>query len=210
MKKYIIVALIAIFAVGLAVEGYCINPSGPNKPGDIAGMLTGRRASDPQRTFRLVRWAPTSGTIPLTADSIVIWETTTYGDGVTIATSTTSGDSRVAGVLVTAINSGDVTAQVRLASDDVGRINWGWLQTYGLAQVNVTDRNGVVTTGYAMGVSSRGAGTAGVFSGDAPAGSFYPDRVGKAGFFMETKQPWTTGSGDATGDSSVKCFVTCE
>ena len=211
MKKILIVALVALFIAGAVGVGFAVTASGPGKPGDIMGMDTGRYASDPHRTFRLVRYAPTGALLTtLTQDSLVIWDSTAINgdDGVTITTTTTSGDTRVAGVLVTAINSGDVTAQVRYASDDVGKKNWGWLQTYGLANVNVASTSGAPTAGYALGTGII-AGSAGIFSSDAVGQpNFLPAKSGNAGFFYDDGTQFAKYASDA--DQSVKVFLKCE
>jgi hypothetical protein len=148
MKKLFIVALIALFAIGMVDVALAAGPSGPGYSGDIMGMNTGRYASDPHRTFRMVRYGnPTQTAVNLTAGNIVIWDTTSSPaaqDGVTVCLTTTSSDARVAGQMVTTVASRDsdttLTAWTgpHCASEDVGLRNWGWLQTYGLSTTNAT------------------------------------------------------------------------
>jgi len=206
MKKILVFTLITFFV--LISVGLAAGPTGPNNPGEILGQ--GKLASDPHRTFRLVRWSPTAAvTHTLTADSIVIWDST-HDDGVTINVTTTSGDSRVAGVLVTAIVSGDtgLDGEINLASDDVGKVNWGWLQVYGKCNVNVASTSGISTAGYAMGTGIT-PGCAGVFSTDSIGQPGYlPNKVGIAGFFYDGGTEFAKYA--STADQSIDCFVRCQ
>lgn len=205
MKKLFIVALIALFVAGAIGVGYAVNPSGPGYAGDISGQQ-GRYAGDAQRTFRLVRHGAGSTTTwtsaaALTAGQIVIWDSTAnpYGaDGVTVTTTATTGDARVAGVIITAIPTRDAsvssiqgTLTVTTASEDVGQANWGWLQTYGLSAVKVTTSPSTAITvaaGDAVGCGST-TGTVNKFLANASTAS----ANGNAGFSYETIAAGSTG-----------------
>ena len=154
MKKFSIVLLALALVLGSVSLGYAAGPSGPGYSGDIMGMNTGRYASDPHRTFRLVRFQGNTqtGTANLAAGDIVVWSSIAGGgqDGVTVTTTTTSGDARVAGQMVTAVTSKDagvsgVWVGLTKASDDVGLKNWGYVQTYGLSTTNATTVEGIAT-----------------------------------------------------------------
>lgn len=185
MKKLIVIMLALALVAGVGVGlSYAKNPSGPGYSGDIMGMATGRYASDPHRTFRLVRYANGSTTATqgnLSAGDIVIWDTSvTYpggSDGVSVITTTISGDPRIAGQLVTAINSRDALATgapasasvfsgAHAASEDVGLQNWGYVQTYGLSCVNATS-----LTTEAVGMTIGTSTTAGQITSTGRAGA---------------------------------------
>jgi hypothetical protein len=203
MKKLFIVALIALFVAGAIGVGYAVNPAGPGASGDVMGMQ-GRYAGDAHRTFRLVRLGAASTTTwvsqsALTAGQLVIWDTTAnpYGaDGVTVTTTTTSQDSRIAGMIITAVPTPDANQLqgemvVTTASEDVGRPNWGWLQTYGLSAQKATATEAVVV-GNAIAASTT-AGQMGPFG--AATGTVYsnPGSQGNAGFTEETIAAAGTG-----------------
>jgi hypothetical protein len=205
MKKFLVVILALALVAGVAVISHAVNPSGPGYSGDVMGMSTGRYASDPQRTFRLVRYNAGATTTSLSSGNIVVWDTTTGfptdADGVSVRTSTTTGDASVAGVLVTDIVSRDTTGGNHAASEDVGLKNWGWLQTYGRSAVAVTQ----TTTG--SGGGARVAAVTEAVCCGPVAGqitSYYASASnaalnGNAGFALET---FTTGS---TGRIFIKC-----
>ena len=139
MKKY----LFLILALLLVGQAYAATPGNKLSPGvgDILGA--GKFDSDAHKVFRLVRFVPASGTgdsTTLTADSIVIWDTTS-DDGVTITTSVLSGDAAVAGVVVQAALTPDTLGNT--AVQDAGKRNWTWLQTYGQCNVNWQAQGGV-------------------------------------------------------------------
>lgn len=64
----------------------------------------------------------------ISADRIVIWDSTSK-DGVTVTTTTTSGDRLVAGITIDSIPG--VTSDVAATSDTAFN-NWGRIQTWGL------------------------------------------------------------------------------
>lgn len=66
----------------------------------------------------------------ISADSVVIWDTTS-ADGVTIRTTTTSFDALVAGVTMDRIPG---SSRDNTASEDDAYNNWGRVQTWGLHQ----------------------------------------------------------------------------
>lgn len=129
MKKLLLISLAVLLCASMV---YAATPPGT---GDIMG--TGNLASAPGKIFRLVRYVPTTGTIDsrtLSAESIVIWDTTS-DDGVTVTLTTTSQDARVAGIVVNDILTPEMGALGNSAAADVGKRNWGYVQTYGYALV---------------------------------------------------------------------------
>lgn len=187
MRKYLFLVLAILLVCGVAVAA---TPGYRTSPG--AGDVLGGNAyqETPGKIFRMVRYIPAtySGAATLPADSMVIWDLTN-DDGVTVTTSTTSSDSAVAGILVTASLTPDTDGNT--AAQDVGKGNWTWLQTYGLSQVDNTLI--VVTAGDAMGTSTT-AGEA-----NPHQGSVNNARAqGIAGFFYDSA---------AAAAEDVECFL---
>lgn len=184
-KRIILVLLAVLFIAGIAfaeTPGYRLSPG----RGEIIQMPF---QSDPPKKFRMVRYIGGLTASTLAADSIVVWDTVT-DDGVTVNTTTQSGDSSVAGILVQAIMTQDTTSNT--AVQDIGKDNWSWLQTYGLSQVDMSGTT-TVLAGSAMGTS----GTAG------KATMFMPSTTnslaqGNAGFFLDAA---------AASSTDVECFV---
>lgn len=169
-----VLAISLVSGVALAADNALSKSPGA---GDI--MNQGRLANSPGRIFRVVRWQPlNSGSSliqnSLTADSIVVWDTTS-DDGVTITTTLTSGDAAVAGIVPIAILTPDVYGQT--AAQDLGKRNWGWLQTYGLSEATIA-ATGAVTAGSKMGTGTTYGGA----SGTAAA----TDTTRSCGFFLDT------------------------
>lgn len=134
MKKSIFILLailLCVSGVAFAIDG---RTAGTNEPGEIKAKFG--TMAEPDRTFRLVRYMPpAAGAIniaSLTVDSIVIWDPTSE-DGVTVTTTTTSGDCRVAGVAACTFLTPEYYG--RTASNDLSGRNWGYIQTYGLCNV---------------------------------------------------------------------------
>lgn len=131
MKKVIIALFLGL---ALSVSSYAATPSEPTNPG-IIERITGSTQDNPTRVYILVRYASRDGGVgtnnapTLAAGSAVIWDLIS-DDGVTIKTTTTSGDPAFAGIVTTAILSAE-TANTSFASDDNGKRNWGYIQTYG-------------------------------------------------------------------------------
>jgi len=172
MKRILFIALSILLMSGVA---FAAAPGRDTSPGhgDILGQ--GGLPSQPHKIFRLVRWVPAgnlgTNAIALTADSVVIWDLTS-DDGITVTTSTTSGDNAVAGIIAVACLTPETLG--RTAVQDSGKRNWTWLQTYGLASVAAFNHNSVGSAGAAFGCSDQVglAGlTAGVTTGIAEPGS---------------------------------------
>ena len=190
MKKIISLVLVALLIGSVA---HAVQPIASPGIGDKLGQA--KFQSDPHKIFRLVRYMPASGTqdsATLVAESIVIWDTTS-DDGVTVTTTTTSPDSRVAGIIAVQALTGDPLGNS--ATDDIGARNWTWLQTYGKAEVRIGASN-PVAVGAAMGTSGT-AGEADAFVANATDST----KNGNAGFFMD--------AGTAAADN-VECFLRCD
>lgn len=183
--------LVLVMAILLVCGGvaFATTPGYRTSPGIGDKLGQGQFQSDPGKIFRMVRQM---GLTPLTKDDIVIWDLT-LDDGLTVGTTTTSADSAVAGILASACLQREAGIDSdEAATDDIGHRNWGWLQTYGLAQVDIAV---AVGAGDAMGCSET-AGEAQQFAitaTGAAAGS-----QGNAGFFYDA------GLADAT---DVECFI---
>ncbi len=186
MRKLFLVLLAVLFIAGTALAATSGNRTSPGR-GEIIEMPF---PSDPPKIFRLVRWVGAGATeSTLAKDSIVVWDTT-IDDGVTINTTTTSYDSSVAGILVTAALTQDTVDNT--AIQDIGKDNWAWLQTYGLSQVYIGASQNVEAAG-AMGTSTT-AGGSGRFLGSTTAST----AQGNAGFYFDAA---------AAGATDVECFV---
>jgi len=186
--KSISIALLVLFVASVAFAD-----TGPPYAGDV--MCNQKYPFQPHRTFRFVRWMPTTMfdiREELTADSVVIWDTNS-DDGVTVTTTTTSKDSRVAGVVVAAIRTPDSTN--RTVTEDIGKRNWGWLQTYGLADNVRLGLTAVVTNSY-------------IGTGES---------IGEAGPFLDVRTSDVTTRGvlgfslnSGPLDGTVAVFLKCE
>lgn len=182
MRKILSIIFAVLFVAYIVGAAYAVSPLG--ETGDILGQ--GKYASDAHKIFRLVRYVPAtySGATALAADSIVIWDLTS-DDGVTVTTTTTSSDSAVAGIIVSAVATGDTG---KTAVQAVGDANWTWLQTYGKSQVNFVATTGGIAAGAAFGTSTT-AGEAAAFVSSTTNASVQ----GKAGFAYDTA---TAGTDD--------------
>ena len=195
MRKIIALVLAVLLLGGTAfaaTPGHRVSPGIGNIP------VQGGTISDAQKTFRMVRYMPASATVnsaTLSADTIVIWDTVS-DDGITVTTTTTSGDSAVAGIVANACLTPDTGAIGRTAKADRNSRNWTWLQTYGLADVYVQD-NGTLDVGEALGTSS----TAGVATTGVTWGTATGTVQGVAGFAYDD----VAGTGSNTGEVFVKC-----
>ena len=196
-KRILLLTLAVLLVAGTVyaqVPGYCQGPG----TGDILGQK--KYQDEPHKIFRMVRYVPVtwSGSATLSADALVIWSLT-EDDGITITTSTTSGDSAVAGIMATLCLTPDVTGNT--AAQDVGKDNWGWLQTYGLAQCNLAGGAGVTDhilhgAGEAIGTSAK-AGEMCPFTGQSTDAR----SQGMAGFAFDAA---------AAGLDDVEVFITLD
>lgn len=195
-RKLLLVLLAILFVWGMAFAATPGTRTSPGR-GEIIEMPY---QSDPPKKFRVVRWVGTGATeSELAKDSIVVWDTT-IDDGVTINTTTTSGDSAVAGIIVQAALTQDTADNT--AIQDIGRDNWTWLQTYGLCEVDLASTVAVVAGG-AMGTSATaGAATRYLYT-MTPTTIGLSDRNigGYAGFFFDDAIASTT---------NVQCFLKVE
>ena len=193
MKKILLVSLLVLFMAG---QAFGVTPGFRQSPGvgDIPDQ--GAFQSDPPKTFRMVRYVQTEGQADnITADTLVIWHTASADDGVTVTTSTTSQDGRVAGVVVANGLTQDTAGNT--AAQDRGQDNWTWLQTYGVAEVTCsTAAKGL--TGERLGIGTTNRGTAGAFTPDTDV--YAGTQMGDAGFFME--------DGSAS-ETDVSVFLQC-
>jgi len=155
--------------------------------GDILGQK--KYQSDAHKIFRMVRFVQVAqADSALAADSIVIWDLAA-DDGVTVTTTTVSGDSAVAGIIVQEAQTQET--ENNTAVQDRGKRNWTWLQTYGLSQVD--NLLIVVDAGDAMGTSTT-AGEANPFSPTVGEGR----RQGNAGFWYDSA---------TAGATNVQVFI---
>lgn len=186
MRKVLVIFL-AVLLIGSMAYG-APDPTGEKGTSQGTGAVgeikgSGNYASDCYRTFRLVRNSETGADVMhISPDSMVIWDTVS-DDGVTVTLTTTSGDSRVAGVAVSNILTSDSGAG-NTAVQDLGRRNWGYIQTYGLCQVSV-DSVSTTTAGYALGTGSIDPGKASGYWDATGTLSSSASNQGDAGFYLD-------------------------
>lgn len=192
MRKRLFLLTLAALLIGgqafAATPGYEQNPG----TGDILGQ--GKYQSDAHKIFRMVRYVPATyaGATTLAADSIVIWDLAA-DDGVTVTTTTTSGDSSVAGIIVTQALTPDTDGNT--AAQDRGKGNWTWLQTYGLSQVDLASGASNVLAGASFGTST----TAGESAAFTVVNTANTQAFGIAGFYYDAA---------TAGDNDVQVFLT--
>ena len=210
MKKLFALLLVSLLVFGTSVYGIDDNTITPGfrlGPGVGFRPDSGKYPNDPHKTFRMIRYVQRRDDGALTAniedggmlseDSIVIWHSS-YDDGVTVTTTTISSDSRVAGIIARAVHGQETASLGNAASDDVGKKNWTFLQTYGFAEVRLASTDSV-SEGMAMGTSVE-AGEATWFTGAIGDGGSkdVSTNQGNAGFFY----------GDASASATdVGCFL---
>jgi hypothetical protein len=191
MKKIFALALIALFIMGgIAFAG----PTGPGEAGDILGQ--GKYPHQAHRIFRLVHVSPNNNiSAGVTEDSVVVWDDA-LDDGVSVETTSTSGDGRVAGILVTNVVSNDTSASSKTASDDAGlTANWGWLQTYGLAKDITVNHVSGIQVGHSVCAAATPGGTVSGFSANGST-----TNAGILGSSLDT----------ALADGTIDVFITCD
>lgn len=140
MRKFFVFMLALLIAGGQVVLADVQIDSGMKKGTAAVKFFIGRNAR--QST--------------ISADRVVIWDTTSM-DGVSVKTTTTSGDKLVAGIAMDTING--VTSDVA-ATSDTAFGNWGRIQTWGLHQ-NVYTASGAELTAGRVAITSSTAGAIG-------------------------------------------------
>lgn len=186
MRKFLVLLVAVLFSCGIAFASDNALSKSPGA-GDI--MFQGNLVSDPGKIFRVVRYIPEnpgataalSANCPsLTADSIVVWDDLS-DDGVTITTTIISGDATVAGIVPITILTPDVIGQT--AAKDLGRRNWGWLQTYGKSEATISSLSAISAAGVKLGTGTfpgTSTGTTGAADTSKAAGFFYDSALASA------------------------------
>lgn len=134
MKK-LFISLLAIASLIGGGLSYAYYDEGGNGGAPNVKDTSGGPVGTPVRVYTLVRYPVFSPNVPsLSAGDVVLWDTIS-DDGITINTmgegGVTISNDAVAGVVASlAIPTADV--QGNTATQDVGRRNWGYIQTYGL------------------------------------------------------------------------------
>ena len=211
MKKLLTLLLVSLLLFGASAYGIDDNTITPGYrlgPGVGFRPDSGKYPQDPHKTFRLVRYVqghiiggPIADNVNaggiLSEDSIVIWHTS-FDDGVTVTTAGISQDSRVAGIIARAVHGQELDSTGNTATEDVGKKNWTFLQTYGKAEVRISSVD-TVSEGDAMGTDWQ-PGKATWFarpSGNTGARADAKNQ-GYAGFFYDDA---------AASATDVECFV---
>ena len=169
MRKYIAILLAVLLMAGTAFAATPGRDLSPGK-GDIMGNV-GRYDFDAHKTFRLVRYVPADNSAvstTLTANSLVIWDTTS-DDGVTVTTTATSANAAVAGIIVQQALTPQTLGNT--ATQDYAKRNWTWLQTYGLATAALADDEGVVAAGSPIAIGADKGTVTGYNSAISPFGA---------------------------------------
>ena len=194
IRKILSLVLVTLLVAGVA---FAATPGFRLSPGIGEIPIQGGTQSSPGKIFRMVRYVPTSGGLnntTVSANSLVVWDVIS-DDGVTVTLSTTSGATAVAGILaqqcLTPATLGNTAAV------DRGKRNWTWLQTHGLAAVDLAT-DSAIGAGSAFGTSlERGIGTGWPGIG----ATLGPTNVGKAGFVYDAV---------TAGGTDVEVFLTLE
>lgn len=161
----------------------------------------GTKQGTGNREVKLVRNGnQTEAGAGLVSGDLVIWDTLS-DDGVTVATTTTSADGRIAGIVCSTIPTADSVQNS--AQDGAGRRNWGWIVVSGPMVVDLTAAG---SNGAAVGdafITSTDATVATRFETTPPAylNGAYTERLtrtNKGGFFLDTP---------AASDTSVEVYV---
>ena len=133
MKKiYIVLALSVLFGIGNGVNCFAYDDGGAVNLKENSGGAT----SDPVRVYQLVRYPETGANrTTLSAGEVVIWDVIS-DDGVTVnspaAVGITTSTDAVAGVVVSSLGIPTADNVTGTAVTDMGKRNWGYIQTYGL------------------------------------------------------------------------------
>ena len=182
-----------LFAIGLLTStAYATNyPS--IEQYELKGPKGGR-SGQPTITLKLVRWGNGGpNTASLASGDVVVYDTNS-DDGVTVDTTASSHDARVAGVLVTTIQTADINSTS--AFDDEGHRNYGYVIVHGPAWADAGGDNGA-TVGQAW-ITSKDTTKLTTWESTVTAGEVAQAVIG--GFFMDT----------ATDSSTQQVFVELE
>lgn len=192
MKKILNLFIISLFLIGICsvASAWDMLPAGVKTSpgvGDIMGQ--GKLPSDPHKTFRMVRFVADDPGEPyhLSADDVVIWDTASFDDGVTVRLPVIngSGDCRVAGIVKVAVTlTPDGSWSGKTAVQAIGANNWTWIQTYGYSVANAS-LHSAWTHGDPWCVypcSSKNRGKIGKWTSGAQGTS----KFGIGGFFFDT------------------------
>ena len=172
MRKSLRFTLILSILFGIGSVGIVSNAFAYATDGKVANIEgSGSTAADPVRVYQLVRYGESGvNNSSLTEGDVVIWDIVS-DDGVSVNLVGTAGNpavsnDAVAGVVVSpTILTQDATGNT--AVQDIGRRNWGYIQTYGLntaANISVaagacTASNGLRASGAARNADCIPAGT---------------------------------------------------
>lgn len=200
MRKLFSIVLAVLLVVGIVANAQAATPGHTLGIGNAGGekMGSGKYIWQAHKTFRLVRYMPANGgadTLALSKDSIVIWDSQS-DDGMTVTTTTTSGDAAIAGVIAQTALTPDSCGRT-ITLDALGMRNFTWLQTYGYANVLIQN-GGTITVKDTFGTSA--------LAGYANSFAFTTGAVtGIAGFGYDTLSAATTSL-----TSRVEVFLRCE
>lgn len=131
MKKIYSFLLVATLLLGMGGVAFAYDDGGAVNVKETSGGSP----ADAVRVYQLVRYPAVDAGGPensLSAGDVVVWDTNS-DDGVTVNSThkATMSCDAVAGVVVSTVLTGDVNSSTSSAAGDLGRKNWGYIQTYG-------------------------------------------------------------------------------
>lgn len=183
-------SLIALFlAVLIASPAFALGAAGRDGvtvSGAKIKEVVSAKDSDPVREIKLVRFSLTNLPAVVSGD-VLVYDTLSFDDGITVRKTTTSADGTVAGVAVTAIQTSDST-ETSTAATDLGRRNWGYVIIHGPIQAKISAGGGNGCSAGDSAVTSSDSGaitTLETVNGSTVTGALLKKANGKFGFFMD-------------------------
>lgn len=163
MKKLFAFSLVFALMVGLSISGFAITQPDTTNSNIIIKAPEGSQSGKPVVEVRLVRYGlrdPNSQ--PLASCTAVVWDQNS-ADGVTVTASTVSGQSTVAGILITTLLTADSND-----ATDLSRRNWGYIAVSGRVLVS---SSAVIAAGDMLCTDGINYGCATIISDDATGGN---------------------------------------
>jgi len=181
-----IITLSALIAFGFAGTAFAL-PAPVENDGPFTPKGGAAKQWQPVRIMKLVRNSDRgANSAGIDSGDVVVYDTTQFSrDGVTVRTTTTSGDGAIAGIAVTDIATSDTVSTSTSAIDDAGKRNWGFIIVHGPALADCTSG----TCGAVAGNVFRTSSDAGAIGTPVATSGHYDAQNTNArigGFFYET------------------------
>ncbi len=170
MKKFYSLLLALLVLSGGSAFGYQDDGNVNNKE------ISGGTAADPIRVYELVRYGESGANASsISAGDVVVWSLVS-DDGVTIGLNSVVGafgavlsNDAVAGVAVGTIPTAETAGNTAVA--DLGRRNWGYIQTYGYNSAVKVDGSTILAgSGLRASADPRRAGIGSAATGSVGGG----------------------------------------